>query len=75
MAALKKPAEQNFYAGERVPDAGIYFVMHGDHHRAPHELTLLAKAKFPVCSVCGDDVQFRLLHSAPYLFEDDDFNK
>ena len=75
MAALKKPAEQNFYAGEPVPEAGIYFVMHGDHHRAPHELTLLAATKFPACSLCGDHVQFRLLHSAPYLFEDDDFSK
>jgi len=56
-------AEESFRPGEQVPASGVYLVTHVDH-RPEHAVTLLEKEKFPPCSVCGDQVRFRLERSA-----------
>jgi hypothetical protein len=52
-------AEKVFRPGEQVPASGVYVVAH-DGHRPEHAVTLLENEKFPPCSVCADQVRFRL---------------
>jgi hypothetical protein len=52
-------AEKNYRPGEQVPASGVYVVNHVDH-RPEHAVTLLENETFPPCSVCKDQVRFRL---------------
>lgn len=65
----QKPALPYFHAGEPIPDSGIYRVFHSEH-RLSHEVTLLVGEAFPRCAVCGNDVHFELLRSAPEAIRD-----
>jgi hypothetical protein len=47
-------------AGESVPEAGIYAVVH-DGHRASHEVTFRKGEVFPPCARCGTKVRFKLV--------------
>ena len=47
-------------AGEPVPEAGIYAVVH-DGHRASHEVTFRKGEVFPPCARCGTKVRFKLV--------------
>src|SRR5579859_3275805 len=49
-----------FRTEERIPQSGIYEVIHSKH-RLPHEVTLLRNEKFPRCAKCQDAVKFRLV--------------
>jgi len=60
---MPKEARQ-FHCGEKIPESGIYRVVHGDH-RLPHEVTLLRDQLFPKCSRCEGSVYFELVRSAP----------
>jgi hypothetical protein len=31
--------------------------------------------RFPDCETCGDKVRFRLIRTAPYIFQDEDFEE
>ena len=62
-----------FKAGSRVPETGIYEVVHATGHRAPHDVVLHREDSFPDCDTCGAEVCFRVLRTAPYIFDDDDF--
>jgi len=62
-----------FTTGQNIPATGIYRVKH-DSHRLPSECTLLKGQQFPRCAKCGDRVLFELLHAAPDVFSDPDFN-
>ena len=62
-----------FKPGEPVKETGIYEVIHQDGHRAPHDAVMLAADPFPACDTCFEKVRFRLIRTAPYIFEDDDF--
>ena len=73
MAAIRKVATRHFHTGERVPDAGIYAVVHEVQHGGTPELVLLPNSKFPRCRVCGDQVSFRLLRTVRHLSDDEDF--
>jgi hypothetical protein len=53
-------AEQWFRPGEQVPASGVFVVVHIDH-RPEHEVILLSSQTFPACSVCGDQVRFRVV--------------
>ena len=59
--------------GEPVLQTGIYEVAHEHEHRAPHDAVMHAGDAFPECDVCFGAVRFRLVRSAPYIFEDEDF--
>jgi len=54
--------------GSRVPQTGIYEVIHRGRHREAHEAVLIGGNVFPACEGCGESVQFRLLRSVPYIF-------
>lgn len=62
-----------FRCGDSVPQTGIYEVVHAHGHRAPHEVVLHAADAFPDCEVCGVGVRFRVIRTAPYIFDDEDF--
>jgi len=52
-----------FETGQKIPESGIYRVVH-QQHRLPHEVTLLKGELFPRCIKCGDMVEFELIHTA-----------
>ena len=61
--------------GDPVPESGIYEVVHGREHRTAHEVVMLKGAAFPSCDTCNENVRFRLIRTAPYIFQDGDFEE
>ncbi len=61
--------------GDPVRESGIYEVMHGRDHRQAHEVVMLRGTEFPLCDTCDDEVRFRLVRTAPYIFQDGDFEE
>jgi hypothetical protein len=57
-------AKTQFSCGDKIPESGIYRVVHRDH-RLPHEVTLLRDQIFPKCTKCEQSVYFELVRSAP----------
>jgi len=55
-----------------VPESGIYGVLHADAE-ATNDIMLVRGDLFPECRHCGQQVRYRLVRSAPYIFEDRDF--
>jgi hypothetical protein len=53
---------------------GIYEVIHDRAHREAHEVVMRAGDPFPVCETCDLRVRFRLVRTAPYIFDDEDFD-
>ena len=68
-----RPAEEQFRPGEPVWQSGIYEVVHAAQHREAHEVVMLAGDLFPTCDTCTDAVRFVLVRTAPYIFQDEDF--
>lgn len=64
-----------FGAGEIVRQTGIYEVIHAAAHRSAHEVVMLSGDAFPPCETCGQQVRFRLVRTAPYIFQDEDFGE
>jgi len=64
-----------FSAGDPVRQSGIYEVIHDPQHRQAHEAVMLHDTSFPVCDTCKDQVRFRLIRTAPYIFHDEDFEE
>ena len=64
---------QLYKAGEIVRQTGIYEVTHDRGHRTPHDVVMLAADVFPMCETCESKVRFRLVRTAPYIFQDEDF--
>jgi len=62
-------------AGEVVRETGIYEVIHDQHHRTAHEVVMLNGDSFPSCDTCQERVRFRLIRTAPYIFQDEDFEE
>ena len=62
-----------FRTGETVKESGIYEVIHDATHRASHDVVMLAGDVFPPCETCEQRVRFQLVRTAPYIFQDDDF--
>lgn len=56
----------SFRTGQKVPESGIYRVIHSGH-RLPHEVTLLKDQQFPRCSKCSDSVEFQVVALAPSM--------
>ena len=56
---------------EEVPESGIY---RGIHESGGQDtVVLLRGALFPPCEECGQRVRYKMLHTAPYIFHDEDF--
>jgi hypothetical protein len=62
-----------FLPGVPVPETGIYEVIHDRGHREPHEVVMHRGDPFPPCDQCDMRVRFKLVRTAPYIFDDDDF--
>lgn len=73
----RKPTQNRtvFLPGQPVLESGIYEVIHDRNHRQEHEAVMYRSDLFPVCDQCGLRVRFRLIRSAPYIFDDEDFAK
>jgi hypothetical protein len=46
--------------GERISETAIYQAIHR-RHSLPEEVLFFAEEKFPSCTVCGENVRYRLL--------------
>lgn len=66
---------KSFRSGETVNETGIYEVNHRSDHRPEHEVVLLKEDTFPPCETCAGEVRFRLIRTAPYIFQDEDFEE
>jgi hypothetical protein len=73
----RKPRQHTsiFLPGQPVPESGIYEVIHDKGHRQAHEAVMYRDDLFPVCDQCDLRVRFKLIRSAPYIFDDEDFAK
>jgi hypothetical protein len=61
--------------GDTVAQSGIYEVVHDREHRAAHDVVMIAGDEFPTCETCNQSVRFRLMRTAPYIFQDQDFEE
>ncbi len=71
----RTPQGPTFRAGEIVRQSGIFEVIHDHAHRTAHEVVMIQGDAFPTCDTCFDRVRFRLIRTAPYIFQDDDFTE
>ena len=62
-----------FLPGATIPESGIYEVVHDSAHRQTHESVMVKGDAFPLCDVCENRVRFRVVRTAPYIFDDEDF--
>ena len=62
-----------FLPGQPIPETGIYEVIHDRAHRASHEAVMHRGDLFPACDQCDMRVRFKLVRTAPYIFDDEDF--
>ena len=61
--------------GDTVRQSGIYEVIHDGEHRSAHEVVMISGDHFPNCETCDQSVRFRLVRTAPYIFQDQDFEE
>jgi len=64
-----------YHPGDIVRETGIYEIVHDKEHRQAHEAVMLSGDTFPACDTCLDRVRFRLVRTAPYIFQDEDFEE
>ena len=68
-------SSKSFKPGDTVKQSGIFEVVHDAEHRAAHEVVMIAGDAFPNCETCDQNVRFRLVRTAPYIFQDQDFEE
>jgi hypothetical protein len=66
---------KGYKPGDPVKQSGIYEVVHDLEHRAAHDVVMIAGDQFPNCETCDQNVRFRLVRTAPYIFQDQDFEE
>jgi hypothetical protein len=73
----RKPGQHTkmFLPGQPDQESGIYEVIHDKCHRQAHEAVMYRDDLFPACDQCELKVRFKLIRSAPYIFDDEDFAK
>jgi hypothetical protein len=69
----RRGANRNYHPGDTVRQSGIYEVVHDRDHRESHEVVLISGDKFPACETCREQVRFKLVRAATYIFYDQDF--
>ena len=69
----RRSDDRKYRAGDSVRQSGIYEVVHDRDHREVHEVVMISGEHFPDCETCKDKVRFRLVRTAPYIFQDEDF--
>jgi hypothetical protein len=73
MQDLKVGSE--FKPGQRVPQSGIYQVVHDRGHKTPHDVTCVFKEPFPPCRECGTGVRFVLKVPAQHVGQNEFFKE
>lgn len=73
--AGKQPNDRRYRSGDTVRQSGIYEVIHDRNHRDAHEVVMISGEHFPDCETCKERVRFRLVRTAPYIFQDEDFEE
>ena len=68
-----RPNSRRYRSGDTVRQSGIYEVLHDREHREAHEVVMISGEHFPDCDTCKERVRFRLVRTAPYIFQDEDF--
>ena len=58
-------------AGQVVRESGIYEVLHDREHRPSHDVLMYRDQVFPACDQCGKKVRFKVVRTAPYIFDAD----
>jgi hypothetical protein len=71
----RRSNDRKYRAGDTVRQSGIYEVLHDREHREAHEVVMISGEHFPDCETCKDKVRFRLVRTAPYIFQDEDFEE
>ncbi len=71
----RRPNGRRYRSGEIVRQSGIYEVIHDRNHREAHEAVMISGERFPDCETCKEKVRFRLIRTAPYIFQDEDFEE
>jgi|SRR5579871_675020 len=66
---------RRYRAGDTVRQSGIYEVIHDRSHRDVHDVVMISGDRFPDCETCKEKVRFRLVRTAPYIFQDEDFEE
>jgi hypothetical protein len=66
---------RSYRPGDAVKQSGIYEVVHDREHRSAHEVVMISGDAFPNCETCDQNVRFRLVRTAPYIFQDQDFEE
>ncbi|MGC2108002.1 MAG: hypothetical protein WA655_00705 [Candidatus Korobacteraceae bacterium] len=66
---------KRYRTGDTVRQSGIYEVIHDSSHREAHEVVMISGERFPDCETCKEKVRFRLIRTAPYIFQDEDFEE
>lgn len=66
---------RRYRSGDTVRQSGIYEVIHDRNHREAHEVVMISGQGFPDCETCKEKVRFRLVRTAPYIFQDEDFEE
>jgi len=66
---------RRYRSGDVVRQSGIYEVIHDRNHRESHEVVMISNERFPDCETCKEKVRFRLVRTAPYIFQDEDFEE
>jgi hypothetical protein len=70
-----RPNSRRHRSGEVVRQSGIYEVIHDREHREAHEVVMISGENFPDCETCKEKVRFRSIRTAPYIFQDSDFEE
>ncbi len=68
-------SSRRYRAGDTVRQSGIYEVIHDRDHREVHDVVMISGEHFPDCETCKEKVRFRLVRTAPYIFQDEDFEE
>lgn len=64
-----------FKPGDKVPNSGIYRVVHDSRHAQEHEVTCIIGKVFPACNDCGSHPRFTLVRAAHHIENHDNFKK
>lgn len=73
--SIRTGANKSYRPGDTVKQSGIYEVVHDREHRATHDVVMISGDAFPICETCDQNVRFRLVRTAPYIFQDQDFEE
>jgi len=73
MNVARNPARDNLKAGDRVPESGIYDVIHRNCPSQVIQALFLRGEVLPECRFCAHRVKFQLNQAMPHISEDLDF--